>query len=345
MHVVGPLEVFSRTSRWLKDNGKRDSDAYSLEILGLKRGVFRASSGLRLFADRRFDEVGRGIDTLMIAGGRGAELYRAHPPLLRWIRRSGLPVSTLANVYLLSPVAARAFHQGKIPGVVVTEELLALAERHGASPDRGRAFFVELAAKHVAVARGLGFEGVYLGGHMPASTFGEILDVAGSFAGDDWRQFAREIHYPFADEFYFFEPDPETALSSGEVNTTYLESKRRRKTDLGVPVKYRLSRRLHAVAFEPEAPLFPAARAFYRAVEKAGPVGKIAHLAEQAAKVPLFGCRDCGDCALPEIAYVCPESQCAKNQRNGPCGGTREGLCEVYDSECIWSQAYERLKG
>ncbi len=43
-------------------------------------------------------------------------------------------------------------------------------------------------------------------------------------------------------------------------------------------------------------------------------------------------------------AYVCPESQCAKNQRNGPCGGTREGLCEVYDSECIWSQAYERLK-
>ena len=24
--------------------------------------------------------------------------------------------------------------------------------------------------------------------------------------------------------------------------------------------------------------------------------------------------------------------------------GTRDGLCEVYDSECIWSQAYERLK-
>ena len=35
---------------------------------------------------------------------------------------------------------------------------------------------------------------------------------------------------------------------------------------------------------------------------------------------------------------------CAKNQRNGPCGGTRDGLCEVYDTECIWSQAYERLK-
>ena len=58
----------------------------------------------------------------------------------------------------------------------------------------------------------------------------------------------------------------------------------------------------------------------------------------------LFGCKDCGDCSLPEIAYVCPESTCAKNQRNGPCGGTSDGLCEVYDTECIWSQAYERLK-
>ena len=58
----------------------------------------------------------------------------------------------------------------------------------------------------------------------------------------------------------------------------------------------------------------------------------------------MFKCKDCGDCSLPDIAYVCPESLCAKNQRNGPCGGTRDGLCEVYDTECIWSQAYERLK-
>jgi transcriptional regulator GlxA family with amidase domain len=98
LDVVGPLEVFSRTSRWLKDNGKRDSDAYSLEILALKRGVLRASSGLRLVADRRFDEVGRGIDTLMIAGGRGAERYRTHPQLLRWIRQQAGWVRRLASV-------------------------------------------------------------------------------------------------------------------------------------------------------------------------------------------------------------------------------------------------------
>ena len=68
------------------------------------------------------------------------------------------------------------------------------------------------------------------------------------------------------------------------------------------------------------------------------------HLAEQVVKVPAFGCRDCGDCSLPDIAYLCPESQCAKNQRNGPCGGTLDGRCEVGDKECIWVRAYDRLK-
>ncbi|HWW95296.1 MAG TPA: DJ-1/PfpI family protein, partial [Vicinamibacteria bacterium] len=98
LDVMGPLEVFSRTSRWLRDNGKREDDAYSLEIIGLTRGVFRASSGLRLYADRRFDEVGRGIDTLLIAGGRGAELYRSQTPLVRWIRRQAGWVKRLASV-------------------------------------------------------------------------------------------------------------------------------------------------------------------------------------------------------------------------------------------------------
>ncbi len=151
--------------------------------------------------------------------------------------------------------------------------------------------------------------------------------------------------YPFDDEFYFFEPDPDTGLSSDAVSGAYLESKRRRRTDLRVPFKYRSAAGSTTASFAPEAPLFPTGPALYRGLEKARALrGAPRTRLEQAAKVPLFGCRDCGDCSLPEIAYVCPESQCAKNQRNGPCGGTRESLCEVYDTECIWSQAYERLK-
>ncbi|HEY1490623.1 MAG TPA: methylenetetrahydrofolate reductase C-terminal domain-containing protein, partial [Verrucomicrobiae bacterium] len=66
---------------------------------------------------------------------------------------------------------------------------------------------------------------------------------------------------------------------------------------------------------------------------------------EHLSKTALFQCKDCGDCSLPDIAFLCPESQCAKNQRNGPCGGTRDGRCEVDGfGDCIWLRAYERLK-
>jgi methylenetetrahydrofolate reductase (NADPH) len=270
---------------------------------------------------------------------------RKDDELLRYIQRAQLPLEALANVYCLSPAAARAFNAGKIPGVVVTDELLALAERHGASPDRGRAFFVELAAKHVAVARGLGFRGVYLGGHMPAERFGEVLERAGSYAPDDWRSFVRDIRFPLPREFHLFAEDPDTGFSTDELDPRYLASRHERRTELRVPLHYRLSRVTHEAVFAREAPLRGAGRALYRAIDRAPkPVGRALHVVEQAVKVPMFRCRDCGDCSLPEIAYVCPESMCAKNQRNGPCGGTRDGLCEVYDSECIWSSAYERLK-
>jgi methylenetetrahydrofolate reductase (NADPH) len=270
---------------------------------------------------------------------------RKDDELLRYIRRTELPVSALANVYVLSRGAARAFHAGKIPGVVVNEELLGLVERHAAGPDGGRAFFVDLAAKHVAVARGLGFDGVYLGGHVTAEVFGEVVDTAASFGDAAWRELGREIRFGFAGEFHLFEQDPETGLSSDQVSDAYLESKRRKRTALPVPPSYRLSRRVHDEVFAPEGRLYPRARAFYESADRSPrPVRRALHALEQAVKVPLYQCRDCGDCSLPDIAYVCPESKCAKNQRNGPCGGTRDGLCEVYDTECIWSQAYERLK-
>jgi methylenetetrahydrofolate reductase (NADPH) len=270
---------------------------------------------------------------------------RKDDELLRWVRAERLPLHILANVYVLSVGAARAFHRGLIPGVVVNDELLALAERYGKGADKGRAFFNDLAAKHCALIRRLGFAGVYLGGQMPAQRFQEILDLAHAYYEEDWRSFAREINFPLPDEFHLYEEDPETGLSSDVVNPAYAASKATRTTDLPVPLSYRFSRRVHQAVFEPEAPLFGMARSFYEKLDAGSPVARrAAHLVEQASKVPMFSCQDCGDCSLPDIAYVCPESMCAKNQRNGPCGGTRDGLCEVYDTECIWSQAYERLK-
>jgi hypothetical protein len=67
--------------------------------------------------------------------------------------------------------------------------------------------------------------------------------------------------------------------------------------------------------------------------------------AERALKLRLFGCRMCGQCALPVTAYACPMT-CPKQLRNGPCGGVApDGSCEVYPGlRCVWLIAYERAE-
>ena len=194
---------------------------------------------------------------------------RKDDELLRYIRHAKLPLSALANVYLLSRPAARAFHAGRIPGVVVSEDLLEIAERYGAGKDKGRSYFVDLAAKQAAVARGLGFQGVYLGGHTNAETFFEILQRAEGYARE-WQAVAKDIRFDRPGEFYMFEQNAETGLSSDELSRSYVESKRRGQTDLAVPARYRLSRQMHRWVFDPEAPLFAAGRALYERIE-AGP--------------------------------------------------------------------------
>lgn len=98
LDVVGPLEVFGRTTRWLRDHGRSGADAYSIEIIGLTRGAFRTSSGLRLHATRGFRDVRRGVDTLLVAGGIGVTACLANRPLLRFIRRQAACVRRLASI-------------------------------------------------------------------------------------------------------------------------------------------------------------------------------------------------------------------------------------------------------
>ncbi|MEO0996331.1 MAG: methylenetetrahydrofolate reductase C-terminal domain-containing protein [Pseudomonadota bacterium] len=65
-------------------------------------------------------------------------------------------------------------------------------------------------------------------------------------------------------------------------------------------------------------------------------------LFDKLVKGPLFGCRQCGQCLLSQTAYVCPMT-CPKGLRNGPCGGTLDGACEVLPEQpCVWLNIRER---
>jgi methylenetetrahydrofolate reductase (NADPH) len=246
----------------------------------------------------------------------------------------------IGNVYLLNSRVAQMFYEGKIPGVVVSDPLWELCQRQSRSRDGGKAFFLELAAKQIAIYRGLGFRGVYLGGVHNSPAMEKVLELGRSFAPDDWKQFAREIKFSRPGEFFYYAEDPVTGLADRG-----RESPRPKISNEHVTAVYQISKLVHHTAFEPGKAIAKlGAKVCSHAKDSFQGPGAMRAL-ERLSKSVLYRCKDCGDCSLPDIAYLCPESQCAKNQRNGPCGGTREGGCEVDGTgDCIWLRAYERLK-
>ena len=266
---------------------------------------------------------------------------------LKWVE---LDVPLVGNVYLLSKFVAKLFNSNKIPGCVVSDKLLAEIEKYAGGEDKGRGFFRELAAKQLAVFKGLGYQAGYLAGVAKAETFAGIIDQAESFAKDDWKIFAKELQYPTDQEFYLFEKDEETGLSNPEqMNREYLQSLEHPTASKEVSPSYRLSRKIHSMAFTRDKGLYNKMTSLYSKIDgkdsiPAKVADKTMHGIEKASKKIMFKCEDCGDCSLPNCAYLCPRASCSKTGRNGPCGGSHDGRCELDDKECIWARAYDRLK-
>ena len=55
-------------------------------------------------------------------------------------------------------------------------------------------------------------------------------------------------------------------------------------------------------------------------------------------------CAQCGECWLNWTGGICPITACSKSLVNGPCGGTKDGKCEVNsEMECGWERIVKRL--
>jgi len=56
-------------------------------------------------------------------------------------------------------------------------------------------------------------------------------------------------------------------------------------------------------------------------------------------------CICCGDCRLGQYGAICIYTRCAKKLANGPCGGSKNGKCEVNpETDCAWQQIIDRMK-
>ncbi len=247
----------------------------------------------------------------------------------------------IGNVFVLSKFTLNLFHKNKIPGVIVTDKLYERCQKEIQAADKGKHFFLELAAKMLSIYKGLGYKGGYLGGVHFLEDYKKIIQIFYSHKENDWKQFAKELQYAQPDEFFMFTKDTNTGLVTEQIN---IELASKGKKTKHVDLNYTISKRFHKLLFTKDKGLYRTGKRLCEKSSAAKNVPNWLYGLERKSKKMLFNCQDCGDCSLHEIAYLCPESQCAKNQRNGPCGGSVNMQCEVKDIDCIWARAYDRIK-
>lgn len=252
-----------------------------------------------------------------------------------------IDVPLIANIYIVNAGHGGAMNRGNIPGCDVTDEFLrVLKDERDSSEDKGKEARLVRAAKMIAIAKGLGCGGVHIGGlNVTADCVSHVLDMAIEFEGD-WQNHLSAMCFAQKDCFYYYKEDPETHLNLRDKNP-----RTEARPDKAVQGNYRLSRWFHHFVFVPNKGV----NSIFKSVEldrekKKGRLRK--HSFEHLGKVVLYDCMDCGDCGLYALAYTCPMVNCPKCQRNGPCGGSKDGWCEVYPGEryCAWYKAYHRLK-
>jgi len=246
----------------------------------------------------------------------------------------GLELPTLGSVYVLTPVSARIMHAGQVPGAVVSDGLLNQVIREWKDKMQGRALSVERAARLGAVLKGMGYRGIHIAGaHRGFELVGQILDRMSQIE-DHWRDFLDD-----------FAPSKSKDVCPGGKKEQPSSAMCSPSAHLSLPdsIHFRFLKVVHDQFFNLDALLAPLFRLMARRLWQRAAGRLLVQLLEDPLKTVLLECKRCGDCAIQHAAFLCPESQCPKHIRNGACGGSRDGCCEVYhERKCVWFRAWER---
>jgi len=267
--------------------------------------------------------------------GYDARKFAELPNILRQMKMD-LPV--LGSAYVLTPRAARIMNRGGVPGAVVTDSLLKQVEAEWKDHKQGRKMSIERTAKLGTILKGLGYRGIHLGGiHHNFDTVGRILDRMQELE-PQWQEFLSEFEFPIDGGFYAFPENFTRDLPAPRFG--------RKPSRLGFVEKIHLQMlaSFHKRFFSFKSSAAPFYNKVCRWVDNRPYARQIFHRLEGLIKKLLLDCRQCGDCGIQHVAFLCPESQCPKHTRNGACGGSRNDACEVYpERQCVWVRAYKRL--
>src|SRR5262245_46721351 len=101
---------------------------------------------------------------------------------------------------------------GEPPGCWVAPELVEKIREETNAKDKGEAARLERAARMVAVLRGIGYAGAYIGGTHKAEHVRWIID-RGQELAPQWEELAKELTYPPKSAFYMYAPATAPSLS------------------------------------------------------------------------------------------------------------------------------------
>ena len=244
----------------------------------------------------------------------------------------GVPL--MGNLFFLNKNLAGLIYRHLLTGCAIPQKLY---DEMMAAPDDGKERGLLRAAQMYGIMKGMGYDGVHLGGEkLCAGDVDFVLSRGEEFAADWENQL--DSFAGFDDgAFYYYRHNPVNGLNLAE--RTNLETL---PASGQLTRKYRLLRKLHDHIYEKDGLTSKWAARFGRRAAKGGFSRKL----ERSARSWVLQCMDCGDCGLAFTDLICPMTQCPKQQRNGPCGGSRNGFCELYPNKraCIYVTAYNRLK-
>jgi methylenetetrahydrofolate reductase (NADPH) len=249
----------------------------------------------------------------------------------------GIDTPMLASLYMLDLRSARAMHGGRVPGVHVPESLYSRVAKEWQDPAEGKRAAIERMARLGAVLKGIGYRGIHLGGiHDNFETVARVLDRMDELA-PIWQEFREEFTEPQANRFYLYRKP--------QLPSKRIPSDKKIKVKVAENCHYLFLRTAHDLFFDKQASLAPLYRKISTSLEKSKTSWLLKRFLEDPFKKVLLSCQSCGDCGIQHVGFICPESGCPKHTRNGACGGSSNGYCEVNtDKLCVWVRAYTRMK-
>lgn len=267
---------------------------------------------------------------------------RKYEELIRIMKAMNISIPVLGSVYLLSPKSARAMNRGLVAGAFVTDSLFERVLDEWKDERDGLRLSVERTARLGVLLKKYGYKGIHIGGvHRSFKTVARILDRMDEIekSGDDEQSlFSLAVagdHEPQttgSETYYVFsngmkqKPSPEKRLPISE------------------HLRFRFLKKVHDIFFNADSPAAPLCRTTAEWIEKRNLGRWVRILIEDPVKGLLLSCQKCGDCGIQHLAFQCPESGCPKHTRNGACGGSKNGMCEVFpEKRCVWFRAYYRL--